>query len=74
MARLQVAEARLGAVCMVARVRPLVTALLPASVTRSRESELGPATPCLGQSTPWSGGHIIVDRGKLTLDKSLNAN
>ena len=41
MARLQVAEARLGAVCMVARVRPLVTALLPASVTRSRESELG---------------------------------
>ena len=42
MARLQVAEARLGAVWMVARVRPLVTALLPASVTRSRESELGP--------------------------------
>ena len=36
------AEARLGAVWMVARVRPLVTALLPASVTRSRESELGP--------------------------------
>ena len=40
MARLQVAEVRLGVVCMVARVRPLVTALLPASVTRSRESEL----------------------------------
>ena len=39
MARLQVAEARLGAVWRVARVRPLVTALLPASVTRSRESE-----------------------------------
>ena len=36
------AEPRLGVVCMVARVRPLVTALLPASVTRSRESELGP--------------------------------
>ena len=40
MARLQVAEARLGAVWMMARVRPLVTALLPGSVTRSRESEL----------------------------------
>ena len=49
MARLQVAEARLGAVWRVARVRPLVTAMLPASVTRRRESELS----SLHASTRW---------------------